>query len=45
MSYSRIDGKDEIHFVTKSDLKYMSSDADEIPKAPGNKRILGDNNV
>lgn len=34
MSYSRIDGKDEIHFVTKSDLKYMSSDADEIPKAP-----------
>jgi len=34
MSYSRIDGKDEIHFVTKADLSYMSKEEEEGPKVP-----------
>jgi len=34
MSYSRIDGKDEIHFVTKADLSYMSKEEEEEPKVP-----------
>jgi len=34
MSYSRIDGKDEIHFVTKVDLSYMSKEEEERPNVP-----------